>query len=85
MLPNKLFIVDPSKFSDKEVKDPTYCAFESQDGSIEGVEYIKKDSLMKWLEQELAQRRQWFERYEDAEDLHACNELTKIINKLDEM
>ena len=47
-------------------------------------EYIRKDALLEWLEQELAQRRQWFERYEDAEDLHACNELTKIINKLSE-
>lgn len=53
--------------------------------SEDSVEYIRKDCLLEWLEQELAQRRQWFERYEDVEDLHACNELTKIINKLNEM
>ena len=45
-------------------------------------EYIRKDALLEWLEQELTLRRRWFERYEDGEDLHACNELTKIIEKI---
>ena len=85
MIPDKLFIVDPSKFSDKEVKDPTYCAFESQDGSIESVEYIKKDSLMKWLEQELAQRQQWLDRYGESADYYVSDEIKKVIGILNEM
>ena len=72
MKPDKIYIQEGAILRTEKTYDNDVC-------------YIRKDYLLEWLEQELAQRQQWFERYEDAEDLHACNELTKIINKLNEM
>lgn len=83
MMPDKLFIVDPSKFSDKEVKDPTYCAFESQDGSIEGIEYIRKDALL----EKLRKAAESYKKRSDEGELvwqNMCgiNEAIGILNKM---
>ena len=49
------------------------------------VEYICKELLLKWLEQELAQRQQWLDRYGEEEDLHAVTELKKVIDKINSL
>lgn len=52
---------------------------------IEPIEYIRKDALLEWLEQELAQRQQWLDRYGEGEDLHAATELKKVIDKINSL
>jgi len=48
-------------------------------------EYIRKDTLLTWLEEELAQRQQWLDRYGEGEDLHAKQELEKVIDRINSM
>lgn len=48
-------------------------------------EYIRKEALLKWLEQELAQRQQWLNRYGESADYYVSDEIKKVIDKLNEM
>lgn len=48
-------------------------------------EYIRKDALMEWLEQNRNQAQMWFDRYNDREDLSAKQVWEEVIGKLNEM
>lgn len=48
-------------------------------------EYIRKDALMEWLEQNRAQAQMWFDKYYDREDLSAKQVWEEVIGKLNEM
>lgn len=49
------------------------------------VEYIRKEALLEWLEQNRNQAQMWFDRYNDKEDLSAKQVWEKVIGKLNEM
>ena len=49
---------------------------------IESIEYIRKDALMEWLEQNRNQSQMWFDRYYEREDLSAKQVWEKVIEKL---
>ena len=46
-------------------------------------EYIRKDALMEWLEQNRNQSQMWFDRYHEKEDLSAKQVWEEVIDKLD--
>lgn len=74
--PNKIYI---------DFIDDAICMSSMSDTPNGGIEYIRKDALLEWLEQELAQRQQWLDRYGDSADLHATVELKKVLDKLNSM
>ena len=48
-------------------------------------EYIRKDALMEWLEQNRNQSQMWFDRYHEKEDLSAKQVWEEVIAKLNEL
>lgn len=48
-------------------------------------EYIRKDALLEWLEQNRNQAQMWFDRYNDREDLSAKQVWEEVIGKLNSM
>ena len=46
------------------------------------IEYIRKDALMEWLEQNRNQSQMWFDRYHEKEDLSAKQVWEEVIDKL---
>lgn len=50
-----------------------------------GTEYIRKDALMEWLEQNRNQSQIWFDRYHETEDLSAKQVWEEVIDKLNSM
>lgn len=48
-------------------------------------EYIRKDALLGWLEQNRNQAQMWFDRYNDREDLSAKQVWEEVIDKLNSM
>lgn len=46
------------------------------------IEYIRKDTLLEWLEQNRNQSQMWFDRYHEKEDLSAKQVWEEVINKL---
>lgn len=78
--PDKIKIV---KFRDtKELSD--YWVLENKTQN-ESIEYIRKDTLLEWLEQNQTQAQMWFDRYNDREDLSAKQVWEKVIAKINEL
>ncbi len=50
-----------------------------------GLEYIRKDALMEWLEKNRKQAQMWFDRYNDREDLSAKQVWEEVIDKLNSL
>ena len=50
-----------------------------------GLEYIRKDALMEWLEKNRKQAQMWFDRYNDREDLSAKQVWEEVIDKINEL
>lgn len=48
-------------------------------------EYVRKEALLEWLEQNRNQAQMWFDRYNDREDLSAKQVWEEVIGKLNEM
>lgn len=51
----------------------------------ESIEYVRKDTLMEWLEQNRNQSQMWFDRYNDREDLSAKQVWEEVIAKINEL
>ncbi len=48
-------------------------------------EYIRKDALLEWLEQNRNQSQMWFDRYNDKEDLSAKQVWEEVIAKINDL
>ena len=48
-------------------------------------EYIRKDALMEWLEQNRNQAQRWFDIYHEMDDLSAKQVWEEVIDKINEL
>ena len=48
-------------------------------------EYIRKDALLEWLEQNRNQSQMWFDRYHEKEDLSTKQVWEEVIDKINSL
>jgi hypothetical protein len=49
------------------------------------IEYIRKEAILEWLEQNSNQAQMWFDKYATYDDLAAKQVWEEVIDKLNEM
>lgn len=78
--PDKIKIV---RFSDTaELSD--YWVLDNRTKN-DDIEYIRKDALLEWLEQNRNQSQMWFDRYHEKEDLSVKQVWEEVIDKINSM